>query len=89
VIGERGAGLDEQVSWRERRVLALIAEGHTNDEIAEVLRVASSTVAEDMRKLRGKLGARNRAHAVGNWFRLVRDGKVTNAYRPSKASLRR
>ena len=69
---QRGPRLGEVLSWRERRVLALIAEGHTNDEIGALLRIAPSTVAHDVRQLRKKLGARNRAHAVGNWFRAAR-----------------
>jgi DNA-binding CsgD family transcriptional regulator len=71
-LAQPGARLGEVLSWRERRVLALIAEGYTNDEIGTVLRVAPSTVAHDVRQLRKKLGARNRAHAVGNWFRAGR-----------------
>jgi DNA-binding CsgD family transcriptional regulator len=64
-----GARLGELLTWRERRVLALLAEGYTNGEIGAMLRIAPSTVAHDVRQLRTKLGARNRAHAVGNWFR--------------------
>lgn len=59
----------------------MIAEGRTNDEIGAALSVASSAVAGGVRRLRAKLGARNGAHAVGNWSRVVHDGKPTNAAR--------
>lgn len=59
----------ERLSWREHQVISLIAEGATDREIAEVLYLAESTVAADVRRLRSKLGARNRAHAVTLWLR--------------------
>jgi DNA-binding CsgD family transcriptional regulator len=61
--------LGRPLSWRERRVLVLIAEGWTNVEIAAFLNVAESTIAADVRSLRAKLGAKNRAHAVALWWR--------------------
>ena len=59
----------ESLSWRETQVLALIANGATDREIAAALFLAESTVSADVRRLRAKLGARNRAHAVAVWFR--------------------
>jgi DNA-binding CsgD family transcriptional regulator len=61
--------LGESLSWRETQVLALIANGATDREIAAALFLAESTVSADVRHLRAKLGARNRAHAVAIWFR--------------------
>jgi len=59
----------QRLSWRETHVLALIADGATDREIAATLFLAESTVSADVRRLRAKLGARNRAHAVALWFR--------------------
>ncbi len=49
---------------REREVLALIAEGATNGEIAGRLFLSPHTVKEHTSALYRKLGARNRAEAV-------------------------
>ena len=50
---------------RERGVLDLIAAGSTNREIAEQLYLSPHTVKEHTSALYRKLGARNRAEAVG------------------------
>jgi DNA-binding NarL/FixJ family response regulator len=52
------------LSEREREVLALIAAGSTNREIAERLYLSPHTVKEHTSALYRKLGARNRADAV-------------------------
>jgi two-component system response regulator DesR len=49
---------------REREVLALIAEGATNAEIAKRLFLSPHTIKEHTSALYRKLGARNRAEAV-------------------------
>jgi two-component system response regulator DesR len=49
---------------REREVLALIAAGSTNREIAERLYLSPHTVKEHTSALYRKLQARNRAEAV-------------------------
>jgi two-component system response regulator DesR len=51
-------------SEREREVLALIAAGSTNREIAERLYLSPHTVKEHTSALYRKLHARNRAEAV-------------------------
>lgn len=55
VRGERGAEGEEPLTSREREVLKLIAEGNTNQEIADVLCLSRKTVeshrANIMRKL--------------------------------------
>ena len=55
-----GAGLSE----REREVLALLAKGLSNAEIARHLTVSISTVKYHVRGILAKLGAANRAEAV-------------------------
>jgi DNA-binding NarL/FixJ family response regulator len=49
---------------REREILLLIAEGYTNDEIAEQMVIARSTVKTHVNNLYRKLGVRNRVQAV-------------------------
>jgi DNA-binding CsgD family transcriptional regulator len=53
-----------ELSAREREVLALVATGATNREIAERLFLSPHTVKEYTSSLYRKLGARNRADAV-------------------------
>ena len=49
---------------REREVLALLATGATDSEIADLLGLASATVQTHVRNAKTKLGARTRAQAV-------------------------
>ncbi len=57
------AALDA-LSEREREVLALMARGSTNDEIASSLYVSVATVKSHVHSLFRKLQARDRVHAV-------------------------
>lgn len=52
------------LSKRELEVLAKIAEGRTNAEIADRLVIAESTVKSHVKNILRKLGAANRAQAV-------------------------
>jgi ATP/maltotriose-dependent transcriptional regulator MalT len=56
--------LDEPLSERELEVLALLASGRTNGEIAKVLFVAVGTVKSHVNSIYRKLDAANRAGAV-------------------------
>ncbi|HEY3832052.1 MAG TPA: response regulator transcription factor [Acidimicrobiia bacterium] len=49
---------------REREVMALVAHGLSNDEIAERLFVSSATVKTHVNRAMSKLGARDRAQLV-------------------------
>jgi len=49
---------------REREILALVAEGMSNDEIAQHLVVSPSTVKTHVNRAMAKLGARDRAQLV-------------------------
>jgi DNA-binding NarL/FixJ family response regulator len=51
-------------SRREREVLAHLARGSTDAQIAEVLELSPATVQTHVRNAKGKLGARTRAQAV-------------------------
>lgn len=52
------------ITKREKEVLWLIANGHTNHEIAEKLFISSDTVDSHRRNLLGKLKARNTAMLI-------------------------
>ena len=56
-------GLGE-LTDREREVLALVAEGLSNDEIGERLIVSPATAKTHVSRAMGKLGARDRAQLV-------------------------
>jgi ATP/maltotriose-dependent transcriptional regulator MalT len=56
--------LSEPLSERELEVLALIAAGKPNQEIADKLFVSMSTVKTHINNLYRKLGARSRTQAV-------------------------
>jgi DNA-binding NarL/FixJ family response regulator len=49
---------------REKEVLAAVARGHSNVEIAQTLHMSPSTAKTHLNRLLSKLGARNRAQLV-------------------------
>ena len=56
--------LDEPLTGREQEILGLVALGRSNQEIADALVVSVGTVKTHLHSLYGKLGARDRTHAV-------------------------
>ncbi|MEV5675192.1 MULTISPECIES: response regulator transcription factor [unclassified Streptomyces] len=58
------APADESLSAREREVLALVARGTTNREIAAELFISEATVKTHLTHVYAKLGAKDRAAAV-------------------------
>jgi ATP/maltotriose-dependent transcriptional regulator MalT len=66
------AGVDEEVSLglstREIEVMSLIADGHTNGEIAAHLFLAEKTVKNHVRRIYSKLGVHTRPAAIAHWM---------------------
>jgi DNA-binding NarL/FixJ family response regulator len=62
-VGQGAARLAE-LSDREREVLVLIGNGHSNSEIAASLFIAEQTVKTHVGKVLAKVGARDRVQAV-------------------------
>jgi DNA-binding NarL/FixJ family response regulator len=55
---------EPMLTSRELDVLKLAADGYTNSRIAESLNIKDETVKAHMSSILGKLGARDRTHAV-------------------------
>jgi DNA-binding NarL/FixJ family response regulator len=54
----------ERLTQREREILRLMAGGHSNREIADVLSTAEGTVKNQVSSILAKLGVRDRTRAV-------------------------
>ncbi|RZL90608.1 MAG: response regulator transcription factor [Variovorax sp.] len=52
------------LSQRERQVLRLLANGMSNKELSRKLFISENTVESHLRRINGKLGAKNRTQAV-------------------------
>jgi DNA-binding NarL/FixJ family response regulator len=55
------------LSSREAEIMSLIAEGHSNGEIAARLVLAEKTVKNHVNRIYAKLGADSRAAAIVRW----------------------
>lgn len=61
-----------RLTGREREVLALLASGATNAQLADRLTVAESTIKSHVKHILHKLGAANRAAAISCYLRETR-----------------
>lgn len=64
-----GSSVAEALTLREREVLALVADGRRDRDIALALHIGPRTVEKHVEHIRAKLGARSRAEAVARWAR--------------------
>lgn len=55
------------LSSREAEIMSLIAQGHSNGEIAAMLVLAEKTVKNHVNRIYSKLGAGSRAAAISFW----------------------
>jgi DNA-binding NarL/FixJ family response regulator len=62
------------LSPRHRQILALIAEGRCNDEIAAELKVSPNTVKFHVRAVYSRLGVRNRVEAANRYAQMKSGG---------------
>jgi DNA-binding CsgD family transcriptional regulator len=69
MIEPRESGKLARLTAREREVLALLASGATNAQLADRLTVAESTVKSHVKHILHKLGAGNRAAAIACYLR--------------------
>jgi DNA-binding CsgD family transcriptional regulator len=65
--------LTRGLTEREREVLELLADGFTTTEVADRLSLSEHTVRSRVKSALGKLGARNREHAIAI---AIREGAV-------------
>jgi len=59
-----GGSLIEPLTERQREILRLLADGHSNREIADALYLAEGTIKAHIHQIYGKLLVRNRAEAI-------------------------
>jgi DNA-binding CsgD family transcriptional regulator len=68
--------LPVQLSPRESEIVRLVALGHSNKIIADVLNISSWTVCTHLRRIFAKLGVGSRAAMVAHLSELSRQGAV-------------
>ena len=73
ILAQADASREHKLSQDEVRVLARIANGATNEEIAKEVHWSERTVGRKIEEITAKLGARNRAQAVAT---AIREGLI-------------
>jgi DNA-binding NarL/FixJ family response regulator len=64
MVDQQSSAPSDQLTPREREVLAQIVEGHTNRQIAQVLSISLGTVKFHVEHIIGKLGVTDRTQAA-------------------------
>ena len=64
-----GKARTDRLSPQEQRILTLLADGHTNKEIASAMGLGDGTVRNYLTAIFTKLGVENRTEAVALWLR--------------------
>jgi len=62
-MGQISTPVDD-LTWQEKRILSLIAEGKSNREIGEELRLSEKTIRNYVSQILGKLGLHSRTQAA-------------------------
>lgn len=73
----QSAGSRIQLSPREQEIVRMVAKGHPNKVIADVLNISSWTVCTHLRRIFAKLGVGSRAAMVA---RLLEVGILTSGH---------
>ena len=69
LIAQRRRNTTRELTQREREVLRLLADGHSNEQIGSVLSISPQTVRTHVQKAMEKLGASTRVQAVATALR--------------------
>ncbi len=72
-MGKDMKSIARPITYRETQILNYIANGHTNKQIAYILRISEQTIKNHVSAILRKLHANDRAHAValamrGGWL---------------------
>lgn len=70
VRGSQPSALDELLTPREREIIEMMVQGRSNRDIADKLHLAPNTIKAQVARLLRKLGASNRAEAVGRYLTI-------------------
>jgi DNA-binding CsgD family transcriptional regulator len=76
----------KSLSARESEIMSLIADGHTNGEIASSLFLAEKTVKNHVRSIYSKLGVGSRSAAIAQWVDFARAASRAASTRPHSVS---
>lgn len=63
--------IEYQLSDRELEVLKILAQAHTNKQIAEILKVCEKTIEFHTHNIYVKLGVKNRIEAVIKYIKSI------------------
>lgn len=74
-VAARGAAVDDPwgLSSRQREVMALVADGATNGDIASSLYLAEKTVKNHINQIFMRMGVTSRGAAIAAWHRAERE----------------